>query len=81
MKVRVVAFASASDLLGRAPLEVDLAADGRLSDLRDRLLDREPRISKLWPRLAIAIDGGLITGDPVLHDAAEIALLPPVSGG
>ena len=32
-------------------------------------------------RLALAIDGELVGSDAILHDGAEVALLPPVSGG
>jgi len=81
MKVRVLAFATASDVVGRGPLEVELPAKARLGDLRSELLGRFPDLEPLWPRLAVAIDGELAGADRELHDGAEVALLPPVSGG
>ncbi len=81
MKVRVIAFATASDILRRSPVELELADGGRLGDLQRELLARYPSLEPLWPRLAIAVDGELSTADRELHDGAEVALLPPVSGG
>ncbi len=81
MKIRVVAFASASDILGRSPLAVVLPAGSRLSDLESELISRFPALEPLWPRLAVAVDGQLSRSDRDLADGAEVALLPPVSGG
>ena len=81
MKVRVLAFATASDHLGRAPLEVELPDGARLSDLRRLLEAEKPGLAALWPRLAVAVGGQLVQGDPPLSAGIEVALLPPVSGG
>lgn len=81
MRVRVLAFATASNHLGRAPLAVELEAGARLSDLRRALEARSPPLAALWPRLAVAVGGKLVTDDPPLADGVEVALLPPVSGG
>lgn len=81
MKVHIVAFATASDILGKTPQDVELPVGSRLSDLERYLVDRYPALAPLWPRLAIAVDGELGRDDPSLHDGAEVALLPPVSGG
>ena len=82
MKIRIVAFATASDILGRQGVEVELPAGARLSDLRALLEGRYPALVPLWTKLAIAVDGALVS-DPatVLEEGVEIALLPPVSGG
>lgn len=81
MKIHVVAFATASDVLGRGPNEVELPDGARLSDLRALLFERHPRLETLWPRLAVAVDGALAKDDPELEPGVEVALLPPVSGG
>ncbi len=81
MKVRILAFATASELLGRAPRTIELAEGARLSDLK-RLLEAENNAwSTLWPRLAIAIGGQFRQDDAILTEGVEVALLPPVSGG
>ena len=82
MQVRVVAFATASDIVGRQGVEVDLPDGARLSDLRTLLEDRHPALVPLWSKLAIAVDGSLAgDSDTALEEGSEVALLPPVSGG
>lgn len=81
MKIRLLAFASAGDALGANEVEIELPAGSRLADLRRRLDAAHPGLVPLWPRLAVAVDGELSPPDRALHDGAEIALLPPVSGG
>lgn len=81
MRVRIIAFATASDILGKAPQDVELPEGSHLSDLEGLLVARYPALKPLWSRLAIAVDGDLGRDDVSLKDGVEIALLPPVSGG
>ena len=81
MLVRAVGFATVSDILGAEPVKVELPPGSRLSDLRAALTARHPGLGEVWPRLAVAVDEELTSGDPVLADGCEVALLPPVSGG
>lgn len=81
MRIRLLAFASASDALGASEREIELAPGSRVGDLRRELGARFPALSPLLSRLAVAIDGE-IAGDALpLAEGAEVALLPPVSGG
>jgi molybdopterin synthase catalytic subunit/molybdopterin converting factor small subunit len=81
MKIRLVAFASAGDALGATEVDLEMPDGSRVADLRERLDREHPGLGPLWPRLAIAVDGRVVTGDEPLNDGAEVALLPPVSGG
>lgn len=81
IKVQVLAFATASGLLGRSPRPIELPDGARLADLKRLLEEENPGWATLWPRLAIAVDGKLRQSDTELADGAEVALLPPVSGG
>jgi molybdopterin synthase catalytic subunit/molybdopterin converting factor small subunit len=81
MKIRLLAFASAGDALGTTETEIDIPEGSRVSDLRARLDRDHPAIAPLWPRLAIAVDGRIVSPDTSLEDGCEVALLPPVSGG
>jgi molybdopterin synthase catalytic subunit len=80
MRIRLLAFATAADALG-SERDLDLPSGATVADLRDRLLADFPALSRLWPRLAIAIDGRLARVEEEIPDGAEVALLPPVSGG
>jgi len=81
MKVRVLAFAGVREILGSGEIEVELPDGGSLADLRRHLDTRYPALSEYWDRLAVAVDGRLGDAEGSLRDGAEIALLPPVSGG
>jgi molybdopterin converting factor small subunit len=81
MRLRILAFASASDALGAAESAFELPAGARVDDLKRALLARYSALGPLLPRLAVAVDGEIVSGDRVLGEGAEVALLPPVSGG
>ncbi|HEV3458803.1 MAG TPA: molybdenum cofactor biosynthesis protein MoaE [Thermoanaerobaculia bacterium] len=81
MRIRLLAFASANDALGTGELELELPEAARVDDLRAWLDARYPALAPLWPRLAVAVDGTIARSDQILGEGAEVALLPPVSGG
>jgi len=81
MKIRLLAFASAGDALGSGEMDLELPEGSRVADLRARLDREHPGLAPLWPRLAVAVDGRIVSLDEPLADGSEVALLPPVSGG
>ncbi len=81
MRVRLLAFASASDALGSNERSIELPAGATVADLRAGLASRYPALAPLWPRLAIAVDGEIARPETPLTEGCEAALLPPVSGG
>lgn len=81
MRLRLLAFASASDLLGTDEVAIEVAEGLDVAALRDELARRYPALLPLWPRLAIGVDGVIAEPTTPLRDGAEVALLPPVSGG
>jgi molybdopterin synthase catalytic subunit len=81
MFVTVLYFAQARERAGRAEETLELRDGSRLSDATGAIRERHPELRDLWEHLAVAADGVLAPGDSELRDGAEIALLPPVSGG
>ena len=81
MRVTVRYFAVVRERLGLGEETVELAAGAGLETLRAALLARRPALAELWPHLRVAVDGEFTRGDAPLHDGAEVALIPPVSGG
>lgn len=81
MRLRLLAFASAADALGRDEIDLELSDGGTLDDLRAQLGRQAPGLAPLWPRLAIAVNGRVVAGKVELREGDEVALLPPVSGG
>jgi molybdopterin synthase catalytic subunit len=81
MNVTVRLFARGRDLAGAASVSVSLPPGATVADLRRRLAAEHPALAALLPRCAVAV-GGEFAGDAQpLTDEAEVALLPPVSGG
>src|SRR4051812_45931900 len=81
MKIHLLAFASAADALGTSEMELELLEGSRVFDLQGRLNRAYPGLVPLWPRLAVAVDGRVVSLEEPLKDGVEVALLPPVSGG
>jgi len=81
MHVKVLFFAQARDHAGGAERQQVCRDGATVSELLDSLVNEMPGLAALRPHLAVAIDGELVHGDRPLMAGAEVALLPPVSGG
>jgi molybdopterin synthase sulfur carrier subunit len=81
MKVPVRLFARAKDLAGAEVVTLDLPEGACVGDLRRRLAEDYPPLANLLARSAVAVDNEFAGDDFALRGRAEIALLPPVSGG
>ena len=81
MKVQVHYFAQARERAGRSAESLELAEGDRLEAALTAIRRAHPGLDPLWQHLAVAVDGELAPADTPLRSGAEIALLPPVSGG
>lgn len=81
MKLCVRLFARARDIAGRDVIDVDVGEPITVSNLRRRLAAQYPALAALLERSALAIDKEFAEDDRIVSDGAEVALLPPVSGG
>jgi len=81
MTVTVRLFARARELAGAGELQVELAAGASLGDLRQRLAADYPKLASLLERSALAVNDEFADDGLTLPAAAEVAVLPPVSGG
>ena len=81
MTVKVLFFAQARDHAGAAHDSLELGENARVADALTLLRERHPGLAPLWPHLAIALNGELVAGEAAIPAGAELALLPPVSGG
>lgn len=79
--VNVLLFAQARERVGRARVELALAPGARVRDALDGLERAHPELAALRPHLAVAVNGVLAREGDAVPDGAELALLPPVSGG
>ena len=81
MRLRLLAFATASDVLGTEEVAIEVGYGLDVAGLRTELARRYPALQPLWPRLAIGVDGVIADAETPLREGSEVALLPPVSGG
>jgi molybdopterin synthase sulfur carrier subunit len=81
MKISVRYFASLKDRTGVASetIEIDPAAD--VARLWARILELHPKLSDVTIRPLAACDLEYSAWDRNLQGVAEVAFLPPVSGG
>jgi len=80
MKVRVLFFASIRERAGRREVTVSLP-DGTVLDQLVRMIGNEIAPMTEGERMMLSINGKYASGEEVLRDGDEVALLPPVSGG
>jgi molybdopterin converting factor subunit 1 len=81
MIVAVRLFARARDLAGADLVRVELPEGATVSDLRRGLGRQCPALASLLEKSALAVDNEFAREDQPLTPGAEVALIPPVSGG
>jgi len=81
MTVTVLLFAQARERAGTARLDLELADGSRVAEAMAAIERRFPSLAALVPHLAVAVNGRLSPPATEVPAGAELALLPPVSGG
>ncbi len=81
MEVSLRLFAGLHDLVGRRDLRLELAEGATVRELKERIGAAYPAVQPLLGSIVCAIDDEYVAADQPLHDGAEVALIPPVSGG
>ena len=81
MDVTVLLFAQARERAGRGRFALALERGARVRDALDAVEREHPELAALRPHLAVAVNGALARDGDALPEGAELALLPPVSGG
>jgi len=81
VRIDVLFFAQARDCVGASSAGLELPEASRVADALEALQRTHPKLAALRPHLAVAVNGELAREGDTLVDGAEVALLPPVSGG
>jgi molybdopterin converting factor subunit 1 len=81
MRICVRLFARARDLAGVDTFTFELPSGATVAVLRRRISEDYPALAGLLARSAIAVNNEFAPDSLVLTANAEVALLPPVSGG
>ena len=81
MIVRILLFARAKELARVASMSLEVPEGSTVAGLREALAGMNARLGEFLPRCAVAVGGELVGDERELADGAEVAVLPPVSGG
>ena len=81
MRVTVLYFAAARERAGRDRESLDLPEGATAGQAKARLLELHPSLAPIAPHLRLAVDKAFAGDAVVLEEGAEVALIPPVSGG
>ena len=77
MEVKILAFGKIADITGQKELKwKDI---GTITAFKEKLEQEYPDLQKMQYQLAV--NKKVANGDTPLEDQAEVALLPPFSGG
>ena len=80
MKVHLIAFGIARDILKSSKSELELGKNPTISDLKEHLLAQNPEFEKLRT-LRFAVNEEYREEDYPLRESDEVVIIPPVSGG
>ena len=81
MRVRVVYLGMLKEYSGKSTETFELNAGSRVSHLWSMVVEKYPKFGNFKSSIAVAINQEYATQDMELTEGAEVALLPPVSGG
>jgi molybdopterin converting factor subunit 1 len=81
MRITVKLFAVARQRAGREVIEVELPQSATVAHLRSALAEQHPSLAGIVPHARFAIDSEYAADQNVIPANAQIAIIPPVSGG
>lgn len=81
MKLRVKLFAAAKQLAGSDSVLVEVAEPTTVAALRTAMVQQFPALADLLRHALFAVNTEYVGSQTVLEPNAEVACIPPVSGG
>lgn len=81
MNVTVKMFAGAREIVGKEEITVDLPPGATVGHLRDVLIQDHAELRHLLPHAMFAINATYCDNSTQVPESADIACIPPVSGG
>lgn len=80
MKIKILAFGIAKDILGARTMDLEVDENTSVAMLKDMLVDRFPDFAKLRA-LSLAVNQEYVEDSLLIKNSDEIVIIPPVSGG
>jgi len=81
VNVELKLFAVARQLAGCETVEIELPDQATVGELRDRLVEQVPALVSLRDQLLFAVNAQYADLAAAIPPGAEVACIPPVSGG
>ncbi len=81
MKLRVLFFSVLRDITGTDEISLDVPTGSSMADLLTQIESSWPKLRDWESSLLLALDQTYVKRDALLHDGAEVAIMPPVQGG
>ena len=81
MKIRLRLFAVAKQAAVSDSIEVDLPEGANIGRLRQALVEQVPELSGMVDRMMFAMDAEYAADETEVRPNADVACIPPVSGG
>jgi len=80
MNIKVLAFGVAKDIFGNSSVNLELANDSSIYNLKYTLEKQYPRLKQLASYM-VAVNSEYALPEDIIYENDEIAVIPPVSGG
>ncbi|MDG2246152.1 MAG: molybdopterin converting factor subunit 1 [Flavobacteriales bacterium] len=80
MKIHLLAFGLAKDIVGQQRSELEVAEGITTDELQSQLIAEYPEMGNTLS-IRLAVNEEYVLDAVVLNDGDEVALIPPVSGG
>ena len=81
MKIRVRLFAAARQFVENDTVEIELGDRATVAELRQQLAAQFPELVTILRHAAFAVDEAYAGDATMLDEQADVACIPPVSGG
>ncbi len=81
MIVKVMMFARAKEVVGEPVIELVLADEANVGELKQTLVEHYPGLLDVLDMAMISVDREYSNDDRALYHGAEVGIIPPVSGG
>jgi molybdopterin converting factor subunit 1 len=81
MRVRVKLFAVARQRAGADAIAVELPDGATVRELRHALVEQHPPLADVLRHARLAVNNDYADDAAVIPAGAEVAIIPPVSGG
>ena len=81
MTVKLLLFASYTDIAGASELTVTLPNPSTVDDAARWLVNRFPKFAEVLPKGRVAVNLDFVDSSHPLAESDEVAFMPPMSGG